>query len=58
VINVCRILSWLALVGTMAPAVLLFYGRMTHDQTRLWMLIATVVWFATAPVWMERQQSE
>ena len=57
-INVCRVLSWLALAVTIVPSILFFYGRMTLDQTKLWMFIATVVWFATAPVWMERQQSE
>ena len=57
-INLCRVLSWLALAGTLVPSVLFFYGRMTLDQTKLWMLIATILWFATAPVWMEREHRE
>jgi hypothetical protein len=50
-----RILSWLALAGTIVPSVLFLTGRLTLDQTKLWMLVATVVWFASAPVWMDRQ---
>ena len=52
-----RILSWIALAGTIVPSVLFFYGRATLDQTKLWMLVATVVWFATAPVWMDRENN-
>jgi hypothetical protein len=53
-----RILSWIALAGTIVPSVLFFDGRATLDQTKLWMFVATVIWFATAPVWMERQRPE
>ena len=45
-----RVLSWLALAATIVPPVLFFYDRITLDQTKLWMLIATVVWFAAAPL--------
>jgi hypothetical protein len=50
------IVSWLALAGTIVPPVLFMTDRVTLDQTKLWMLIATVVWFATAPVWMDRRR--
>lgn len=49
-IMAARVLSWLALAGTIVPPVLFFYDRVTLDQTKLWMLIATVVWFAAAPL--------
>jgi hypothetical protein len=55
VTTVARIISWLALGGTIVPSMLFFTGQATLDQTKLWMLIATVVWFATAPVWMDRK---
>jgi hypothetical protein len=54
VINLARIGSWLALAATIVPPVIFFYDAMTLDQTKLWMFIATIVWFATAPLWMER----
>ena len=53
-INLARIASGLALAATIVPPVLFFYDRVTLDQTKLWMLIATIVWFAAAPLWMER----
>ena len=46
------VVSVLALVGTMVPSILFFYGRMGLDRMKLWMLVATVVWFVTAPMWM------
>lgn len=54
-INLARIASWLALATTIVPPVLFFYDRMSLDQTKLWMFIATIVWFATAPLWMHRE---
>ena len=50
-----RVVSWLALAGTIGPAMLFFGGQVTLDQTQSWMLAATVLWFATAPVWMGRR---
>jgi hypothetical protein len=48
------IASWLSLAGTIVPPVLFMIDRVTLDQMKLWMLAATVVWFATAPLWMDR----
>lgn len=50
-----RVVSFLALAGTIMPAILFVADGITLDQTKLWMLVATVVWFASAPVWMDRQ---
>jgi hypothetical protein len=52
-VTAARIVSWLALGATILPAVFYFAGSMALDQTKLWMLAATVVWFATAPAWMD-----
>jgi hypothetical protein len=49
-----RIVSLLALAATIAPALLFFNGRATLEEVKLWMLLATVVWFLTAPLWMDR----
>jgi hypothetical protein len=58
VTTIARIVSWLALGGTILPSMLFFYDQATLDQTKLWMLVATVVWFATAPVWMDRKPAD
>ncbi len=52
--TVARVVSWLALAGTIVPPILFFRDQVTLDQTKLWMLVATVVWFAATPVWMDR----
>jgi hypothetical protein len=52
-IAVARLVSWLSLAATILPAVLFLNDRMTLDRVQFWMLVATVVWFASAPIWME-----
>jgi hypothetical protein len=54
-ITAARLVSWLALVGTIGPAMLFFAGQVTLEQTQSWMLASTVLWFATAPLWMDRR---
>ncbi len=49
-----RLVSLASLAGTILPPVLFFAGRMDLDATKLWMLVATVAWFAATPVWMNR----
>ena len=50
------VVSLLALVGTMVPSILFFYGMMGLDRMKLWMLVATVVWFVTATMWMGQRR--
>ncbi len=50
-----RTISWLALIGTILPPLLFFADRLNLSQVKLWMLVATVVWFAATPVWMDRR---
>jgi hypothetical protein len=54
-IAVARLVAWVALATTILPAVLFLNDRMTLDRTQLWMLVATIAWFASAPIWMERR---
>jgi di/tricarboxylate transporter len=51
---VWQILSWTALAATIVPSVLYLAGQIGLDDARLAMLVATIVWFATAPLWMGR----
>lgn len=52
--TVARLVSLVSLVGTILPPVLFFTGHMDLDATKLWMLVATIAWFAATPVWMDR----
>ncbi len=47
-----QLISGVALLMTIGAPVLFFWGRLTLAQTQAWMLVATIGWFATAPIWM------
>ena len=49
-----RIVSCLALLGTIGPPVAYAAGTMQTETMKLWMLVATVAWFAATPFWMGR----
>jgi hypothetical protein len=53
-ITIARIVSALALVGTLLPPILGLAGRLDTPGVKLWMLLATVAWFVATPVWMDR----
>jgi len=55
---ILRIVSLLSLIALILPSILFLAGRMELDKVKWYMLVATIVWFATAtPVmWKERQQ--
>ena len=50
---VAKILGLLALAGTILPPVLFLLKVMGEGPMKLLMLLSTVVWFATAPLWMK-----
>jgi len=43
----------LALLGTIIPPVLFLGGQMEQDPMKLIMLIACLIWFVSAPIWMK-----
>ncbi len=55
--TLARTISGLALAGTILPPLLYFADRLDLSQVRLWMLVATVAWFAATPWWMDRGRS-
>jgi hypothetical protein len=50
---VAKILGLLALAGTILPAVLFLFNVMGEGPMKLVMLLSTVVWFVTAPIWLK-----
>ncbi len=56
--TVFKTVSYLALVGTLAPPILYFNDAITLSLTKTLLLIAALVWFGTAPFWMEHKASE
>ncbi len=47
--------SWLALAGIVLPPILYFNGALTHEAVKTILLLATVVWFAATPFWMDHE---
>ena len=46
----------LALLATVIPAALYLTDGLEHESVNTIMLVATIVWFVTAPFWMERKR--
>jgi hypothetical protein len=46
--------SWTALAATIGAPSLFLAARLSLDQTKLVMLLGTVVWFSVTPFWMGR----
>jgi hypothetical protein len=55
--TVFQILSWLALAGTIVPSMMYLGKTLSHPAVTQSMLLATVVWFVSTPLWMGRGRS-
>lgn len=53
-----KILSAIGLILTLLPSFLVFAGVIEFDTHKLLMLIGTILWFATAPFWMNKGPDE
>jgi hypothetical protein len=53
--RIAQLISALALAGTILPAGLFFTDRLELVALQSWMLAAALVWFASAPFWMEHK---
>jgi hypothetical protein len=52
--QLARIVSVVALAGTILPALLYFTDRLDLVAVKQWMLVSTIVWFIATPQWMDR----
>lgn len=50
--KVLEIISYLALVHLVAGPILYYMDKISLEQNKLWMLVATIVWFGTASFWI------
>ncbi|MGH9312241.1 MAG: hypothetical protein ACRD1S_03485 [Vicinamibacterales bacterium] len=55
--RIALVVSLVALGGTILPSVLFMLDRMELPQVHFWMLVATVAWYITAPLWMDRPEA-
>ncbi len=56
--RIAQIISYVALAGTLLPAMLFFADRVELPVAKAWMLAAAVVWFITTPLWMEHKATD
>jgi hypothetical protein len=56
--QIARIISMIALVATILPALLFFFDVITHAEVKRWMLVAMAAWYASAPLWMKIKPTE
>lgn len=54
---ICKIISLLSLVALTVPSFMYLADKMNLDQIKNVMLMATVVWFITASIWMWKDDS-
>ncbi|WP_215226628.1 hypothetical protein [Echinicola shivajiensis] len=54
--NIYKIISFIALGLNIVPSFLVFSGSITADLCKILMFVGTVVWFLTAPKWMNKKQ--
>ncbi|WKN33536.1 hypothetical protein PZB74_09355 [Porifericola rhodea] len=54
--TIVKILSLIGLVLTLLPAILYFYDYISADLHKQLMLCGTLIWFVSAPLWMNKSQ--
>lgn len=51
-----QVISGAVLIGMVVVSALFYKGSVSDEQLRNWLLACTVLWFVTAPFWMEIRQ--
>ena len=52
---ILKLISIIGLILTLAPSFLVFTGSITMDMNKWLMLIGTILWFLSAPFWMNKK---
>ena len=55
---ILKILSFIGLFMTVAPSFMVFSGSITLDMHKWLMLLGTLLWFVTAPFWMNKKATD
>ena len=56
--SILQIISLLALIALTLPSVLFLAGRLELDMVKWLMILATIVWFVTAALWMWKDNGD
>ena len=55
---ILKIISYLALAGTIIPSMLVFFGEMDLQTNKNIMTISMIIWFVTVPFWINKKVDE
>lgn len=50
-----KLVSLVALCGTILPCFFYFLGVIDHEAVKVMALVGTILWFASTPWWMGRE---
>ncbi len=53
--TILKVISIIGLILTLAPSILVFTGSITLDMNKWLMLSGTILWFVSAPFWMNKK---
>jgi len=56
--SILQIISLLALIALTLPSILFLAGRLELNMVKWLMLLATIVWFVTASLWMWKDNGD
>jgi hypothetical protein len=56
--TVLKTFSFLGLLLTIVPAILVFAGTLQIQQHYTLMFIGAIIWFASAPFWMLKKKAQ
>ena len=51
-----KFISYIGLLLTLIPSLMVFTGNISLDSGKMLMLIGTIVWFVSAPGWMNKAE--
>jgi len=52
---ILQTISWLSLAAVVVPALLFLYGSIGLTTVQSTLLVATIAWFITTPMWMGKE---
>jgi hypothetical protein len=53
--KILQVLSVIGLIVTIAPSILVFYDIITLATSKTLMIFGTLLWFGSAPFWMNKK---
>lgn len=56
--RVLKVISFIGLALNIVPAVMVFNRMIQMEEYKLLMLIGTIMWFATAPFWINKNETK